>query len=46
MAATEWTCNFSCDYIESRWYQTCQIGYFECNSYTYYFSEWNLFTCH
>jgi len=41
-----WTCNYSYDYIESRWYQTCQIGYFECNSYTYYFSYWNLFTCH
>jgi len=40
-----WTCQYHYDYIEGRWYQTCQIGYFEVNAYWYYFSYWNLFMC-
>ena len=40
-----WTCGYHYDYIESRWYQTCQIGYFEMDAYSYYFAYWNLFSC-
>lgn len=33
------------DYIEHRWYQSCQIGGYDVDVYWYYFSYWSLFQC-
>ena len=35
---------YHCDYIEQRWYATWWIGYFEVDSYSYYF-DFSLFRC-
>jgi hypothetical protein len=40
-----WTYQYHYDYIEGRWYETCQIGYFEVDAYWYTFAYWNLFSC-
>lgn len=40
-----WTCGYHYDYIEGRWYQSCQVGYFEVTVDSYYFAYWNLFSC-
>jgi len=40
-----WCSGWYYDQIEHRYYQSCQIGYFEVNAYWYYFSYWSLFQC-